>query len=199
MPARTPKLAARWCVSKSFFHRRSKTTEATAAFAICEPVAGTSGSSSEMLTPAPTLRSGLRANFSCGRDRRSRLVRTRNPGLQRERVQRGAPPILLEPRPLEAGTEPAGAQLPRFEAQPAAGILLDQIVRVVDGHDGGKTDGAIAHAEVQVAAPALLGVKKDVRSEGLEAQPLWQLRLAGLEHEPDAARLVPRWIRRAIS
>ena len=30
-----------------------------------------------------------------------------------------------------------------------------------------------------------------VRSERLEAQPLWQLPLAGLEHEPDAANLAP--------
>ena len=100
-------------------------------------------------------------------------------------------PIRLEPGPLEAGAEPAGAKLPRFEAQPVAGVLLDEIVRVVDGDDWRETDVAIADAEVQVASPALLGVKEDVRSEWLEAQPLWQLLLAGLVHEPDAANLAP--------
>ena len=67
MPARTPKLASTRCLaSESSLHRRSKPIEKTAAFAICDPVAGESGSNSEMLTPPATLRSGLNANFSRG-------------------------------------------------------------------------------------------------------------------------------------
>jgi hypothetical protein len=67
VPPRTPKLAAAWCVAAAVSrHSWSKSIDATAAFAICESVAGVSASSSEMLTPPAMLRSGVNANFSSG-------------------------------------------------------------------------------------------------------------------------------------
>ena len=159
--------------------------------AICESVAGASGSSSEMLTPAATLRSGVKANFSNGVIVDRILVRRGISGSSATASSVAARQSVIEPGPLEAGAEPARAQLPRFEAQPVAGVLLDEIVRVVDGDDRRETDVAVADAEIQVTSPALLRVKERVRSERLEAQPRRQLLLASLVHEPDAANLAP--------
>src|SRR4029453_5173183 len=84
---------------------------------------------------------------------------------------------------------PAVSELPGFESQPVAGVLLDQIVGVVDDGDWRETNVSIADADVQVGAGALLGVGDEVRSERLEPQPGWELLLAGFVDEPDAADL----------
>ena len=80
-------------------------------------------------------------------------------------------PILIEPGPLEARAEPPRSQLSRLEAQSPAGILLDEVVRVVDGDDWREADVVVADAEVQVAAPALFGMKEPVRLQRHEVQP----------------------------
>src|SRR4029450_13631804 len=115
------------------------------------------------ISPRSDAEVGAEGKLQQRRDRRSRVVRPWDLGLERERVQGGVTPVLVEPVPFEAGAEPARAQLSRHEAQPVAGVLLDEIVRVVDGDDWCKTDVAVTDAEVQVAAPALLGVKDGVR------------------------------------
>ena len=71
MPPRTPKLAMARCVAPEFsFHWRSKSSAATAAFAICESVAGASADSSEMLTPAGDAEIRGECKFQQRRDRR---------------------------------------------------------------------------------------------------------------------------------
>ena len=101
----------------------------------------------------------------------------------------GVTPILIEPGPLEARAEPPRSQLSRLEAQSPAGVLLDEVVRVVDGDDWREADVLVTDTEVQVASPALFGMKEPVRLQRDEVQPGGQLLLAGLVLEPDAADL----------
>ena len=64
-----------------------------------------------MLTPRGEAEVRGEGELQQGRDRRSRRrTGRRNSGLERERVERGAAPILIELGPLEAGAEPARAQ-----------------------------------------------------------------------------------------
>lgn len=62
---------------------------------------------------------------------------------------------------------------------------------MVDGDDWREANGPVADAEVEVASPALLGVKHGARSQRLEAEPRGQLPLAGLVKEADPATLAP--------
>src|SRR5262249_24297198 len=91
---------------------------------------------------------------------------------------------------VEAGAEPSGAHAPRLEAQPAARILLDQIVGVVDRHERREADVAAAHAERDIAAPALIGVEERVAAQRLEPQPPRQLLPVRVVDDPDMTRLV---------
>src|SRR5262249_9481351 len=106
------------------------------------------------------------------------------------RRDRRAAPRRIEHRPLEAGAQPSRAHAPRLEAQPAARILLDQIVGVVDRHDRREGDGAAAYAERELAAAPLIGVEERVAAQRLDPQPPRQLLPVRVVDDPDMTGLV---------
>src|SRR6185436_1456158 len=120
---------------------------------------------------------------------RSRVVSAWDLRVDRQRRQRLGPPVLIEPRPLEAGAKSAGPELRRLKAQAGTGSFLDRVFGIGERKHWHETDDAVTDVDVPESSPTLLGVINEIRSERLETQPRWRLFLASLVDQLDAADL----------
>src|SRR5262245_50045387 len=91
-------------------------------------------------------------------DGRSSVVREWDLRVERQRPQRLAPPVLIKPGPLEAGTKSPRAEFPRLKAQADARSLFDRVFGVGERKHWHETDGAVTDVDIPEPAPTLLGV-----------------------------------------
>ena len=138
----------------------------------------------------------MSANFTSGVTVDAVAIRRGMPGSRSIAVSVAGLPGLIERRPLEAGAEPFRADLPRFEAHSEAGVLLDQIVAVVDRDDWCDAEVAAANGEIEIAAPSLIRVIQEFRLQRFEMKPSRRFAPAQLEDEPDMWLLAPSFDRR---
>ncbi len=117
--------------------------------------------------------------------------------MRRQCDQRLVAPGLVEGGPIEVDAEALGADLPRFEAHPAARVLLNQIVGDVEREVWDDMEVAAADRQRQHRSPALIGVKERI---GLHRFPAEPSRLFGpreVEGDFDLAGLTPALVRRS--